>query len=152
MFSITPQERRIITFLVVTLLIGCAVRLGRHLLSGRPPDIAIVSPELPGGAGPDPSVPFSGQAAHDAAAPDSGDAGPPAKININTAGPEQLQSLSGIGPRLARRIVEYRREHGPFSKPADITSVPGIGEKTFQRLHDRITSASGDIPGKDRKN
>jgi len=139
MLSITPQERRIITFLVTTLLIGCTVRLARHHLCDRPPDVSIISPETPDGGGPD------------APAPDSQDVGPPESVNINTAGPEQLQSLSGIGPHLARRIVEHRHKHGPFSSPADITSVPGIGEKTYQRLRDRITTISDEVPEKEQK-
>ena len=131
MISITPQSRRIVIFLVTTLLIGCSVRLAQHYLSDRPPEISIVSPEPSGGD------------LTDALAPDSQAVKPPERININTAGPDQLQSLSGIGPHLARRIVEYRDQHGPFSKTIDITSVPGIGEKTYQRLRERITIASG---------
>jgi len=139
MLSITPQERRIITFLVITLLIGCLVRLVRHHLFDRPPDVSIISPEAPGGSGP--VVP----------APDSQDVRPPERININTAGSDQLQSLSGIGPHLAGRIVEYRQKHGPFSSPGDITSVPGIGEKTCQRLRDRITIGPDEIAGQGEK-
>jgi comEA protein len=135
MFDITPQERRIVTFLVAALLLGCLVRLARHLLTPPLPNISIVSPELPR------------QTGTDAPAPDSTDTGPPERININTADPGQLQSLSGIGPHLARRIIEYRRQHGPFSSPSDITSVSGIGEKTYLRLRDRITADSAGIRG-----
>jgi len=135
MFDITPQERRIVTFLVAALLLGCLVRLAQHLLIPPLPDISIVSPELPR------------QAGTDAPAPDPPDTGPPERIDINTADLGQLQSLSGIGPHLARRIIEYRRQQGPFSSPGDITSVPGIGEKTYLRLRDRITADSAEIRG-----
>jgi len=134
MLSITPQEKRIVIFLVSTLLIGGAVRLVRYHLSDPPPEISII-----------PSEPAGGDLS-DALAPDSQEVKPPEKIDINTADPQQLQALSGIGPHLARRIVEHRLQHGPFSSPGDITSVPGIGEKTYQRLRDRITIVSDGSP------
>jgi competence protein ComEA len=61
------------------------------------------------------------------------------RVDINTAGVEELQSLSGIGPALARRIVEHRREHGPFERVEDLLEVKGIGEKTLARFRDKIT-------------
>jgi competence protein ComEA len=48
-----------------------------------------------------------------------------AKIDLNTAGVEELQTLPGIGPALARRIVEHRREHGPFRRVEDLLEVKG---------------------------
>ncbi len=56
-------------------------------------------------------------------------------ININTASFEQLQSLNGIGPVLARRIMEAR----PFEKGADLIKVKGIGKTKFRRIQSRIT-------------
>lgn len=60
-------------------------------------------------------------------------------VNINTAGRELLDTLPGIGPELARRIIAYREEHGPFETPADIIDVSGIGLSTFEKLKDKIT-------------
>ena len=62
-----------------------------------------------------------------------------APININTATAEALASLPGIGDTLAKRIVDYRAEHGPFSAKEEIQKVSGIGEKTFEEIADRIT-------------
>ncbi|HKN48500.1 MAG TPA: helix-hairpin-helix domain-containing protein [Candidatus Polarisedimenticolia bacterium] len=66
---------------------------------------------------------------------------PPAaqKVNINTAGVEELLALPGIGPAYAARIVEYREKNGPFKKLEDLLNVRGIGEKTFERIRDRLT-------------
>ncbi len=61
------------------------------------------------------------------------------KININKATVEELQGLEGIGKRLARRIVKYREEKGPFERIEDILKVRGIGKKTFEKIRDRIT-------------
>ncbi len=60
-------------------------------------------------------------------------------ININTADEELLQQLPRIGPALARRIVEYRRQHGPFRRKRDLIKVKGIGPKSFEQLKDLIT-------------
>ncbi|AEY01258.1 DNA uptake protein [Oceanimonas sp. GK1] len=54
-------------------------------------------------------------------------------ININTATPEQLAQLSGIGPAKADAIVEYRDTNGPFSSVDDLVQVRGIGEATVEK-------------------
>jgi competence protein ComEA len=61
------------------------------------------------------------------------------KVNLNTATLEQLQTLPGVGPAIAKSIVEYRTKVGKFSKIEDILNVKGIGEKKFQRMKDRLT-------------
>ena len=59
-------------------------------------------------------------------------------ININTANEKELDALPGIGPAIARRIVEYRSSQ-PFAKIEDIMLVKGIGEKKFAKLKELIT-------------
>lgn len=61
------------------------------------------------------------------------------RVNINVASVEQLASLPGIGPVMARRIVEYRKKHGPFQRPEDLLIIEGIGEKRFRALADFIS-------------
>jgi competence protein ComEA len=61
------------------------------------------------------------------------------KININEASVAELTQLKRIGPKIAKRIVEYRENHGPFVLPKDIMNVKGIGPKTFKLNKDRIT-------------
>ncbi len=65
--------------------------------------------------------------------------GRPGLININTASGAQLQTLNGIGPALAQRIIDYRESRGAFSSINDIKKVSGIGDKTFAKFKDRIT-------------
>ena len=62
-----------------------------------------------------------------------------AKININTAGVEQLCSLPRIGVKVAQRIIDFRKKNGPFKRIEGLLKVKGIGEKTFLRMKDRIT-------------
>jgi len=61
------------------------------------------------------------------------------KVNINTATAAELETLPGIGPALAQRIVDYRTANGPFARVEDIKKVSGIGDKMFERIKDLIT-------------
>ena len=60
------------------------------------------------------------------------------KININTAGVEELVKLEKIGEKYAQRIIQYREKNGPFEKPEDIMKVKGIGSKIWELNKDRI--------------
>ena len=61
------------------------------------------------------------------------------KININTASVSLLQTLPNIGETLAKRIVDYRNEHGDFTVPEDLLLVEGIGEKRMEQIREYIT-------------
>ncbi|HHW28336.1 MAG TPA: ComEA family DNA-binding protein [Syntrophomonadaceae bacterium] len=61
------------------------------------------------------------------------------KININTATAAELDTLPGIGPAIAQRIIDYRTEHGPFRTIADLQKVSGIGERRYEQLKDLVT-------------
>ena len=60
-------------------------------------------------------------------------------ININTAGVEELDKLVGIGPALAQRIIDYREKNGGFRDVNEIKLVPGIGEKMYEKIKDKIS-------------
>lgn len=62
------------------------------------------------------------------------------KVNINTAGVEELKSLPGIGEKRAADIIAEREENGPYRFPEDITRVKGIGEETLADLLEYITT------------
>lgn len=60
-------------------------------------------------------------------------------VNINTATQTELETLPGIGPSLALKIINYRKEHGKFSSIEEIKDVSGIGESKFESLKRYIT-------------
>ena len=61
-------------------------------------------------------------------------------VNINTADAQELMTLTGIGEKLAGRIIDYREENGAFEKPQDITLVPGIGDGIYSKICTDITT------------
>ncbi|MBC7328507.1 ComEA family DNA-binding protein [bacterium] len=62
----------------------------------------------------------------------------PAKVDLNTATVDELSSLPGIGPSLAKRIIQYRQFQGRFNSVEELLNVPGIGEKKLERIRDYI--------------
>ena len=61
------------------------------------------------------------------------------KVNLNSADAAELDKLPGVGPAIAKRIVDYRTANGPFSSPEQLKEVPGIGDATYEKLADLIT-------------
>lgn len=61
------------------------------------------------------------------------------KINVNKASLEDLSGLKRIGPKYAERLIQYRKDHGPFKQVEDIMNVPGIGPKTLEANKDILT-------------
>jgi len=55
-------------------------------------------------------------------------------VNINNASATELALLPRVGEKGAQRIIDYRKEHGPFKKAADLMQVKGIGAKTFELM------------------
>ena len=82
-------------------------------------------------------VPRKGAAAAVAAAGAAGEA-PAAPISLNTATPEQLDQLDGVGPATAQKILAWRREHGGFRSVDDLKQISGIGPKRFEALKDKV--------------
>jgi competence protein ComEA len=60
-------------------------------------------------------------------------------VNLNTATQMELEVLPGIGPKVAARIIEYRKSKGPFKKIEELMNVQGVGEKSFLKLRPQLT-------------
>ena len=61
-------------------------------------------------------------------------------VNLNTATQQELMTLNGIGEAKAAAIVAYRQEHGYFSSKEELKNVSGIGDATYEKLQDQITT------------
>jgi len=94
----------------------------------------VVPSRTPSGSGAPPAAaPAAGlAAASGAGAPP----GPP--ISLNNATAEQLDTLDGVGPATAQKIIAWRTQHGGFRSVADLGQVPGIGPKKLAALRDRV--------------
>jgi len=64
-----------------------------------------------------------------------------ALLNLNTATQAELEKLPGIGPAMAKTILEYRQKNGGFKKVEELMNVKGIGEKSFLKLKTLVTVA-----------
>ena len=61
------------------------------------------------------------------------------KVNINKADSSKLQTVPGIGPATAQKIIEYREKNGRFSSVDELKNVSGIGDKTLENMREYIT-------------
>ena len=125
----TPGERRGALLVALLLLLGAGRDLWRavHPPVTPPPADRVA----PAGSPPAPAVDGAGAGGDDRPAGSR-------LVDLNRAGPAELDELPGIGPVLAERIVRHRGEHGPFRRPEDLLAVPGIGPRLFERLRPRV--------------
>jgi competence ComEA-like helix-hairpin-helix protein len=135
----TPAERRGALLVALLLSLGAARDLWRASHPGLTPAPRDTTPAA------------AGPAAGGAVAP-VGEPGPgttaAATVDLNQAGLAELDALPGIGPVLAGRILQHRKDHGPFREPEDLLAVPGIGPRLFERLRPRVRvgAAAGAAP------
>ena len=124
--ELTPAERRGALWLVALLLVGTL----HDLIRARSPREAPPA----GSYFPSAGVPATPHVGTLEARPQAGDS----LTDLNRASLAELDRLPGIGPVLARRIVEHRERHGAFRSPDELLAVPGIGPRLFERLRPRV--------------
>ena len=64
-------------------------------------------------------------------------------IDINRADLQELQRINGVGPAIAQRIIEYRNQHGAFSRVEDLINVRGIGQAKMNQIRSQVTLSGG---------
>jgi competence protein ComEA len=106
------------------------LNLARPLVDGE----RVYVPRVGEGDPPPEAAPGAGAAS--AAAGGSGAA--PGVVDLNSADATVLETLPGIGPALAARIIAWRAEHGRFASVEDLLDVSGIGDAKFADLRDRV--------------
>ena len=62
------------------------------------------------------------------------------KVNINTASEAELLKIPGVGPAKVREIIDYRQKNNTFHSIEDLKNIKGIGDKTFERIKEYITT------------
>lgn len=131
------------------LLFGLGLYFGRTtggtVLYQRPAAASSVAAEAPEA----PEEPEAPEAPEEPAAPEKTETAPEetetepegmaSRVNLNTADAAALESLPGIGPALAQRIIDYRTANGPFQTTAEIQDVRGIGAGIYAEIKDSIT-------------
>ena len=110
-----------VSFLVVLILVGSGFwgvrRFAPAVFLGKPDLIAVPNEERPHSQTPETLASST-----------------PELLNINTASTKELQTLPNIGPQMAQRIVDYRKQHGRFASVDALQNVKGIGAKTVEKL------------------
>ena len=131
---LTPEERRGAVLILVLVLLGGAWDgwLAFH------PSTAPAIPETPSVRAAAVEAAVAGAPPAAPGAPVPGPAGGEALVDVNRAGAPELDRLPGIGPVLARRIVEHRERNGPFRSIEELRAVRGIGPSLIARLEGRV--------------
>ncbi|MCG9127444.1 helix-hairpin-helix domain-containing protein [Candidatus Poribacteria bacterium] len=116
---------RAVIFLIVTILLGSVFwgirRYNPALFLGKPDLIAVPNDEQP--------TQKPNQIKEEIETQQK-----PLLLNINLATEEELQTLPSIGPQMAKRIVQFRKENSDFKSVNDLIGVKGIGEKTLEKI------------------
>ena len=135
MRALTPAERRGVLLIAGLFLLGAAYDLWR---ASRPaPSLGDPVATLAPDSLARPSIP---RAAADPEARPTFQPGAVgvARLDLNRATATELESLDGIGPKLAGRILEHRRLHGPFQSVEELLAVRGIGPRLLQRIRPQV--------------
>jgi competence ComEA-like helix-hairpin-helix protein len=131
--ALTKTERKVILFLVVTLLVGGGIRLYQAMVPSAPQfdyhgsDSTFAALST---APEDSSVGMVREGIEEASG----------KLNINTATKEQLLDLPGVGEITAERILAYRAETGKFSNVDELRAIKGMSKKKVENLRPLITT------------
>src|ERR1700722_18493705 len=130
-FPLTSAEKKVLGFLAVLPLLGLAT-LGFEKLGGRFPDDGLPSAMSRVPLRP-PVYVSRDSAKYSKLSP---------VLDLNRADEDQLRWVPGVGPGMARQIVQYRKAHGDFQTLLDLQKVPGLGTKKYDKMVSRLKLGS----------
>ena len=116
-----------------------AVNLAAKLEDGRQILVPRRTPAVASGSGSGGAAGAGPAGAAGGGGAGAGAGAPAAPINLNTATLEQLDTLDGVGPGIAQRILDYREQRGGFRRVEELAEVPGIGDKRLATLTPLVT-------------
>jgi competence protein ComEA len=102
----------------------------------RHADLTLINLAAPLADGTQVVVPVKAPAAPAGAPPTGSATAPVGPVHLNVATLEQLDSLPGVGPVTAQKILDYRQKHGAFSSLEELDAIPGIGPARIEQLRD----------------
>jgi len=120
LFDLTPQEKKVLIALSAFALLGLCVLAYRTYFAR--PKLQVVRYEVKSGTAADYEKIIKGQNT----------------VKINEADASKIETLPGIGPKLAKEIIDYRAEHGSFLLKQDLMRVKGISQNKFDAIKDLI--------------
>jgi len=142
MFDFSRTEIRVILFLVFLLLVGSGMTLYKRFRANQSVDIVSVIEKSTQSKRKSTLDRQAEGSIVKPAGENEGSVGDrkdsSAKIDINTAGAYELEGLPGIGPALARRIMEYREKHGGFKTIGELIEVNGIGDEKLETIREHV--------------
>ncbi len=127
--ALTKTEKKVILFLVCTLLVGAGIRLYQQTFPSASRFDYRTSDST-----------FSALSAETVGDSSESLKGASAALNINTATKQELMDLPGIGEVLANRIIQHRQENGAFGSVEDLRAIKGMSGKRLERLKPLITT------------
>jgi competence ComEA-like helix-hairpin-helix protein len=140
MIGLTPDEKKVIIFLLASLALGSAVLLYKRAHPAFAPGLRDAIRELPQPAADTTVGSLGADAPADSAATAARTSKPlfTGKLDLNTANARSLERLPNIGPAMAKRIIEYRSTVGKFATVEQLGRVKGIGPKRLSQLRDHV--------------
>lgn len=144
----TRNEAGVIVFLAAALLTGGAIATLRGDGKGSPPearealaaqDAAFAARSMSPATEASTALETAGSAVDETAAMTEGSQNAPSIVDINAANGSMLETLPGIGPSTAQKIIEHRKANGPFARIEDLMLIKGIGPKKFEKIRLFIT-------------